>query len=159
MYNKTILMGRIVNDLELKATQSGTPVLSFRIAVDRKYQADKNNKVSDFFNIVAWRTTAEFISRFYSKGRMILVEGELQNRSYTDKNGSTQWVTELIVDSASFTGEKAQNTNGDGANFNENTNGNTGYTHNAQNANQGVPAPVSPKANVTIENTDEEYPF
>ena len=109
MYNKAILMGRICNDLEVKTTPSGAAVLSFRLAVDRSYQAKGEERKSDFFNIVAWRNNADFISRFFSKGKMILVEGELQTRQYTDKNGSTQTVVELIVESARFTGEKSNN--------------------------------------------------
>lgn len=113
MYNKSILMGRICNDLAVKSTPSGANVLSFRLAVDRSYQVKGEERKSDFFNIVAWRNNADFISRFFSKGSMILVEGELQTRTYTDKNGSTQTVVELIVDSARFTGEKT-NTMGSG---------------------------------------------
>lgn len=112
MYNKAILMGRICNDLEIKSTQSGAAVLSFRIAVDRNYQVKGEEKKTDFFNIVAWRNNADFISRFFSKGRMILVEGELQTRQYTDKNGSTQTVVELIVDNVHFTGEPKPNSSG-----------------------------------------------
>ena len=108
MYNRTILMGRICNDLEIKTTPSGVSVLSFTVAVDRAYQADKQNKVSDFFPCVAWRNEAEFISRFWSKGKMILVEGELQNRKYTDKAGTERQITELIVERACFTGEKTE---------------------------------------------------
>lgn len=113
MYNKSILMGRICNDLEVKATPSGANVLSFRIAVDRSYQEKGKERKADFFNVVAWRNNADFISRFFGKGSMILVEGELQTRTYTDKNGSTQTVVELIVDTARFTGEKT-NTTGSG---------------------------------------------
>lgn len=105
MYNKAVLMGRICNDLELKTIQSGVSVISFRLAVDRAYQAKGEERKSDFFNIVAWRSTAEFISKYFSKGRMILVEGELQTRQYVDKNGSTQNVVELVVNTAHFTGE------------------------------------------------------
>ncbi|MBD5082290.1 MAG: single-stranded DNA-binding protein [Ruminococcaceae bacterium] len=105
MYNKAVLMGRICNDLELKTIQSGVSVLSFRLAVDRAYQAKGEERKADFFNIVAWRSTAEFISKYFSKGRMILVEGELQTRQYVDKNGSTQNVVELVVNTAHFTGE------------------------------------------------------
>ena len=106
MYNKVILMGRITKDLELKTTPAGVSVLTFSIAVDRAYQEKGKERVSDFFNIVAWRGTAEFISRFFTKGSMIMVDGELQNRSYKDKNGENKWVTEIVVDKASFTGEK-----------------------------------------------------
>lgn len=105
MYNKAILMGRICNDLELKTIQSGISVLSFRIAVDRSYQAKGEERKSDFFSVVAWRNTAEFISRYFSKGRMILVEGELQTRQYVDKNGITQNIVELVASNAHFTGE------------------------------------------------------
>ena len=108
MYNKAIMMGRICNDLELKTTPSGVSVLSFTVAVERQYQADKQNKVSDFFPCVAWRNEAEFISRFWGKGRVILIEGELQNRKYTDKQGIERQITEIIVDRASFTGEKTE---------------------------------------------------
>lgn len=105
MFNKAVLMGRICNDLELKTIQGGISVLSFRLAVDRSYQPKGEERKADFFNIVAWRSTAEFISRYFGKGRMILVEGELQTRQYVDKNGSTQNIVELVVDSAYFTGE------------------------------------------------------
>ncbi|MBQ9383369.1 MAG: single-stranded DNA-binding protein [Ruminiclostridium sp.] len=107
MYNRAILMGRICNDLEVRTTPSGVNVLSFRIAVDRSYQAKGEERKSDFFSCVAWRQTADFISRFFSKGRMILVEGELQTRQYVDKNNVTQNIVELIVDNARFTGEKS----------------------------------------------------
>lgn len=108
MYNRSILMGRICNDLEVKTTPAGVNVLSFSVAVDRRYQSDKQNKISDFFPCVAWRAEAEFISHFFGKGKMILVEGELQNRKYTDKSGTERQITELIVDRACFTGEKSQ---------------------------------------------------
>lgn len=106
MYNRVILMGRICNDLELKTTPSGVSVVTFGLAVERRYQADKENKATDFFNIVAWRMEAEFITRFFAKGRMILLEGELQNRKYTDKAGAEHQITEIIVERATFTGEK-----------------------------------------------------
>lgn len=106
MYNRAILMGRIANDLELKTTPSGAEVLSFRLAVERKFKAKGEERKADFFNIVAWRGAAQFISRFFQKGSMILVEGELQTRQYNDKNGNPVTVTELVVDNTSFTGEK-----------------------------------------------------
>lgn len=106
MYNKAIIMGRITNDLELKTTPQGASVLAFSVAVDRRYQTKGEEKKTDFFNVVAWRNEAEFISRYFSKGRMILIEGELQTRAYTDKNNNTVRVTEIIADRACFTGEK-----------------------------------------------------
>lgn len=140
MFNKAILMGRICNALELKTTPNGISVLSFRLAVDRAYQAKGEERKADFFNIVAWRSTAEFISRYFAKGRMILIEGELQTRQYVDKNGSTQYVVELIANSVHFTGEgKAVN-----------------------NVNNELPAPPPPLASDTsdfAEDTVEDYPF
>lgn len=106
MFNKVILMGRICHDLELKTTPSGVSVLSFRIAVDRNYQVKGEERKADFFNIVAWRSTAEFVSKYFSKGRMIMVDGELQTRQYVDKNNVTQNITEIVADSIHFTGEK-----------------------------------------------------
>ena len=83
MYNKVILMGRITHDLELKTTPSGANVCSFSIAVDRRFQQKGEEKKSDFFNIVAWRQQADFVTRYFGKGRMILVE-KAQNGSYGD---------------------------------------------------------------------------
>lgn len=101
--NKAILMGRITHDLEMKQTQSGTAVLSFSIAVDR-YSKDEE-KAADFISCVAWNKTAEFIAKYFSKGRMIAITGTLHSRTYDDKNGSKHYVTEVFVDSADFTGE------------------------------------------------------
>lgn len=112
MYNKTILMGRICNDLELKSTPSGISILLFRLAVERSYCAKGEDRKTDFFNIVAWRSTAEFIAKWFAKGRMILLDGELQTRSYKDKNGAVQYVTELVVNNASFTGETVKKNEG-----------------------------------------------
>ena len=104
MINNVVLMGRIVNDLELKTTQSGLSVVSFRIAVDRKYS--KGEKQTDFFDIVAWKTQAEFICRYFRKGSLIALEGELRTRSYQTKDGANRTVTEVLVNKASFTGER-----------------------------------------------------
>jgi single-strand DNA-binding protein len=107
MYNKVILMGRITRDIEIKTTPSGKAVTSFSIAVDRRIQSKDGEKVTDFIDCVAWRQIADFIARFFSKGKLILIEGELQTRTYTDKNGNNRKAVEVIVDRASFTGEKA----------------------------------------------------
>jgi single-strand DNA-binding protein len=111
MFNRAILMGRIYNDLVLKTTSLGVPVIAFRLAVERAYQVKGEERKTDFFHVVAWKNTAEFISRYFTKGKMILIEGELQTRQYTDKNNITQNVVELIVSSAHFTGEPKQESN------------------------------------------------
>lgn len=108
MYNKIILMGRIVADPELKTTPQGVNVCSFRIAVDRHFQKQGEEKKSDFFNVVAWRQQGEFVQKYFGKGRMILVEGELTTRPYTDKNGNQATWYEVVAERVSFTGEKAQ---------------------------------------------------
>lgn len=108
MFNKMILMGRLVADPELKTTPQGVPVCTFRIAVDRRFQQKGDEKKSDFFNVVAWRGTGDFVNQYFRKGRMILVEGELQTRPYTDKNGSQATWYEINAERVSFTGEKSE---------------------------------------------------
>ena len=108
MINSAILLGRITKDLELKSTQNGTSVLQFTVAVDRDFVKQGEERQADFISCVAFKQTAEFISKFFSKGRMIAVEGRLQTRSYDDKNGTKHNVTEVIINKASFTGEKVE---------------------------------------------------
>ena len=105
--NKVALMGRITKELELKTTQSGVSVLSFTIAVDRKFKDANGNKVTDFINIVAWRNKAEFIAKHFGKGRMICIVGELQNRQY-EVDGQKRTVTEVLAEEIHFTGEKKE---------------------------------------------------
>lgn len=109
MLNRVILMGRITQDLELKQTPSGIAVLSFSIAVDRNYTPQGEERQTDFIKCVAWRQRAEFINKYFAKGRMIAIEGNLQTRTYEDKNGTKHYVTEVVVDNVSFTGEPKQN--------------------------------------------------
>lgn len=106
MLNRVILMGRITHELELKQTPSGVSVLTFSVAVERSYSKQGEERQTDFISCVAWRQQAEFISRYFGKGRMIALEGNLRTRSYDDKNGVKHNVVEVFVDSASFTGEK-----------------------------------------------------
>jgi single-strand DNA-binding protein len=108
MLNRVIIMGRITHDLELKSTPSGVSVLSFTVAIERKYSKQGEEKQTDFINCVAWRQQAEFISKYFAKGRMIALEGNLRTRTYDDKNGTKHYVTEVYVDSVSFTGEPKQ---------------------------------------------------
>lgn len=110
MYNRVIMMGRIANDPELRTTPSGTNLCTFRIAVERRYQAQGEERKADFFNVAAWRGTGDFVHQYFSKGKTILVEGEMQTRAYTDKNGNQATWYEIIADRVSFTGEKATNT-------------------------------------------------
>lgn len=106
MINKVIIMGRITHDLEIRQSQGGIAVLSFTVAVDRGYVKQGEERQTDFINCVAWRQQAEFIGKYFSKGRMIAIEGNLRTRTYDDKNGTKHYVTEVFVDKVSFTGEK-----------------------------------------------------
>lgn len=106
MYSKTIIVGRIVHTPELKQTPNGVPVCTFTVAVDRPYKKKGEEKHADFYDTVAWRSTGEFVARYFSKGNPILVEGHMESRTYTDKNSQKRRVWELIADGVSFTGGK-----------------------------------------------------
>ena len=103
MLNRVIIMGRLGRDPELRYTQAGRPVASFSLAVDRDFK-DKTTgeKSTDFIDIVAWRQTAEFVSRFFTKGRMAVVEGRLQLRDWTDRDGNKRRTAEVIADNVYF---------------------------------------------------------
>lgn len=109
MINRVVLMGRLVSDPELKTTQSGTNVTTFRIAVDRSYVKSGEERQADFFDIVAWRYTADFVCKHFRKGSLIAIDGQLQSRTYQAKDGTNRYVVEVIADSASFTGERRDN--------------------------------------------------
>jgi single-strand DNA-binding protein len=102
-FNKVILIGNLTSDPELKATQSGISVCSFSIAVNRPKSKD-GEQACDFINIQAWRQTAEFVCKFFKKGKPILVCGRLQTRSYTDNQGNKRTATEVVADEVSFVG-------------------------------------------------------
>ncbi len=108
MLNRVILMGRLVSDPELKTTTSGISVTSFRIAVDRSYVKAGAERQADFFDIVAWRNTAEFVCRNFSKGSLIAIDGQLQSRQYQAKDGTNRTVVEVVADNVSFTGERRE---------------------------------------------------
>ena len=104
--NKAILVGRLTADPELKSTPNGVNVCSFSVAVDRRFVRAGEERKADFINCVAWRQTAEFISRFFSKGRMIGLVGSIQTRTYNDREGNKRYATEVVVDEAYFTESK-----------------------------------------------------
>ena len=102
MLNKIVLMGRLTRDPELRKTGSGTAVTSFTLAVDRDFKTQDGEKETDFIDIVAWRGTAEFVFKYLSKGRMAVVEGRLQIRNWTDKDGGKRRSAEVIADNVYF---------------------------------------------------------
>ena len=101
MFNVVILTGRLTADPELKTTQSGISVTNFSIAVDRKIKSS-DEKHTDFINIVAWRQTAEFITKYFSKGSMIGIEGSIQTRKYQDKDGNNRTAFEIVTNNVQF---------------------------------------------------------
>lgn len=141
MLNKVILMGRLTADPELRQTPNNIATLSFIIAIDRPYQKDRE-KQADFISCVAWRQTAEFISRYFAKGRMIIVEGALRTRTYDDKNGTKHYVTEVQVENVQF-GESKGN------------GGNTSGSSNPQNTTRQEPPPQEESASLAIGNSSD----
>lgn len=106
--NRITIMGRLTRDPELRRTQSGAPVTSFTMAVDRDFKSQSGDKETDFIDVVAWRQTAEFVARYFTKGRMAVVEGRLQIRDWQDNNGNKRRSSEVIADSIYFGDSKPQ---------------------------------------------------
>lgn len=102
MLNSVILMGRLVADPELRQTPNGVSVCAFRIAVNRNFTGKDGKQQADFIDIVAWRQSAEFVSKYFAKGKMIIVEGSIQTRSYEDKNGNKRTAVEVVADNVQF---------------------------------------------------------
>lgn len=109
MINMVALMGRLTFEPELRTTPNGTSIIRFQVACDRNYQKDSQNRQADFIDCVAWRQTAEFISRYFHKGSMIAVEGTIQTSNFTDKNGAKRKQIEVLANNVSFCGGKAEN--------------------------------------------------
>ena len=111
MLNKIIVMGRLTRDPELRRTGGGTAVTSFTLAVDRDFKDQNGDKETDFIDVVAWRNTAEFVSKYFTKGRMAVVEGRLQIRDWTDKDGSKRRSAEIIAENVYFGDSKHETQN------------------------------------------------
>lgn len=108
MLNCAVIMGRLTADPELRTTGNGISVTSFSVAVDRNYQRAGQERQTDFINVVAWRQTAEFVTRYFRKGQMIAVQGSIQTRNYEDRNGNKRTAVEIVADNVSFCGSKAE---------------------------------------------------
>ena len=108
MLNVVAIMGRLVADPELRTTPAGHSVCSFRIACDRSYVQQGQERQADFIDIVAWRQQADFVSRYFQKGSMIAIDGRLQTRNYQDKNGNSRTAVEVVANNISFAGSKRQ---------------------------------------------------
>ena len=118
-FNKVIIAGRLTADPELKQTPNGISVTSFSVAVNRKYQSKNdsqpNAQQADFINVVAWRSTADFVARYFKKGSSICVVGSIQTRTWTDQNGQKRYATEVVADEVNFVDSKAESGASQGA--------------------------------------------
>lgn len=102
MLNRIVLQGRFAKDPELKHTQGGVAVVSFSLAVEQDYKPEGGERKTDFINVVAWRGTAEFVARYFTKGRMAVVSGRLQTRDWTDTEGNRRKAVEVVADNVYF---------------------------------------------------------
>ena len=125
MLNVVAIMGRLVADPELRTTPQGTNVCSFRIACDRNFARQGEQRQADFIDIVAWRQQAEFVSKYFQKGSLIAIEGSLQTRNYQDKNGNKRTAVEVVANNINFAGPK--NNGSGGGNDYQNASSNTSY--------------------------------
>ena len=112
MLNVVVMMGRLVADPVMRQTQTGKQVASFRLACDRGRKNENGNTVADFFDVVCWEHTAEFLCKYFQKGSLIAVDGRLQSRNYTDKNGNNRTAIEILANSLHFAGSKKDNPGG-----------------------------------------------
>ena len=151
MLNKIFIMGRLTRDPELRRTQSGTAVTSFTLAVDRDFKSQSGEKETDFIDVVAWRSTAEFAAKYFTKGRMAIVEGRLQIRPWTDKEGNSRRSAEVVADNIYF-GDSKRDSAGDMGGYSA-----PAYTAPAG----GYSAPVGggPSGFAEIDEEDGDLPF
>ena len=146
--NHIVLMGRLTRDPELRHTQSGTAVASFTLAVDRPYSGrDGGDRQADFIDIVAWRNTAEFVSKYFTKGSMAVVSGRLQIRKWKDKDGNNRYSAEVVADNVYFGESKRQSEGGS-------------YAAPAAPAFGGYSAPSAPASDFAmLDDDDAQLPF
>ena len=129
MLNHIIIMGRVCNQIELRMTAGGTPVTTFTVAVDRDYTPKGEGKQTDFIEVVAWRNTAEFVSKYFGRGRMVVVDGKLQSRQWTDKNNNKRTEWEIQAENVYFADSKQSNSGIQSSGVaNENTHNNVEFT-------------------------------
>ena len=145
MLNHIAIMGRLTRDPDLRRTGSGTAVASFTLAVDRDYKTDGGERETDFIDCVAWRQTGEFVSKYFTKGRMAVVSGRLQIRSWTDKDGNKRRTAEVVADNVYFGDSKNEASIGESYGDN-----NCGYA-------QPTSTPASDFA--VMDDTDSQLPF
>ena len=173
MLNHIVLMGRLTRDPELRHTSNGTAVASFRLAVDRDFASkDTGERGCDFIDIVAWRASAEFVSKYFAKGRMAVVSGRLQMRDWTDKDGNKRTSAEVVADNVYFGDSKRDGASGGNGSYggnsgysnsfggNSNYGGNSGGASNSGSYGGGYSAPAAPASDFAmLEDDDSDLPF
>lgn len=171
MLNHIVLMGRLTRDPELRRTGSGIPVASFSLAVDRDFGSNRETgeKETDFIDIVAWRSTAEFVSKYFTKGRMAVVSGRLQIRAWQDKDGNKRRSAEVVADNVYFGDSKRDGgfdqSNSYGGGYNQSSYSHGGYNQGGYNQGsynapaQAAPAPAPTSDFAMLEDDDSELPF
>ena len=160
MLNKVFLQGRLVADPELRHTSNGVAMASFRVAVDRDFGGrDGGERETDFIDCVAWRQTGEFVSKYFTKGRMAVVSGRLQIRSWTDKDGNKRRTAEVVADNVYFGDSRRDGDNG-GSSYGGNTYGGNSYGS-APAPSYGYSAPASNPASdfAMLDDDDAQLPF
>ncbi len=162
MLNHIVLMGRLTRDPELRRTTSGVPVASFRLAVDRDFASkETGERACDFIDIVAWRSTAEFVSKYFAKGRMAVVSGRLQMRDWTDKDGNKRTSAEVVADNVYFGDSKRDSASGGYAGGGEQSSGySSSYGSGSSGSFGGYSAAPSAGSDfATLEDDDSQLPF
>ena len=156
MLNRIILMGRLTRDPELRHTQTGTAVASFSLAVDRDFRnRDSGEKGVDFIDVVAWRNTAEFVSKYFTKGSMAVVSGRLQIRAWTDKEGNKRRSAEVVADNVYFGSSKRDTASG--GSYSEY--GGSSFSAPAANSFSAPAAPAGNSEFSMLEDDDSDLPF
>ncbi len=169
MLNHITIMGRLTRDPELRRTGSGIAVASFTVAVDRDFGGrDGGEKETDFIDCVAWRQTGEFVSKYFTKGRMIVVSGRLQIRSWTDKDGNKRRTAEVVADNCYF-GDSKRDSENSGSSYGGNAYGGNSYGNGGNYGGYNAPAPsyggytapaAAPASDFAmLEDDDAQLPF
>ena len=160
MLNHIVIMGRLTRDPELRYTQSQTPVVSFSVAVDRDFGGrDGGEKQTDFIDCVAWRSTAEFVNKYFRKGSMVVVSGRLQIRDWQDRDGNKRRSAEIVADNVYF-GESRRRDDDNREGFGGNNYSANSYGGNSYDSNRGASAPApAPSAFADLVDDDGDLPF
>lgn len=162
MLNKAILMGRLTRDPELRYTQNNLPFASFSIAIDRGTSKNTGEKLTDFIPVIAWRSTAEFVSKWFIKGMMIIVTGSIQSRNWQDKNGNNRTSIEVVADEVQFgESKKSRESNAGYQDSGYQKGGRSGYNQQgySQQRNPSYPPNVAADDYTEISDDDGEVPF